>query len=448
MLAALAGCSAHPTEIVVTIDSDLPSELLGEVVVDVTAAGRPPRRTVFDPALHVRPWVLSLRHRGGELGPVRVEAAARRGGADVLRTAAVTRFVRGRRGALSLRLERDCLGVACPVGTVCRAGACEDESFGELRPWDGPPRPLPLVDAGTPEPDADRDGGVPDAGGPDSGTPDAGVPDAGAPDAGSPCRCVRPDDECDASSTACRRSGVVCNALTLCPTGYTCAGAECVCSDPDECGISCASAADCPGDSVTCDTVAGVCRSRPLCLLDSDCPELEVCAHRGEARFAGTCRRPGTRDVAEPCDSDADCAERRCVTGICLRGCRGSRDCPEGQSCGYTAAGLSCVASTSCASCLGADRFCSGGCRESCAARSDCGNPLHECVLGLCRPFGTTTCGDDEIGLNTPDGAPACATRRACWLARDDCPPDTPCVAPSDAYVERGIGLCGRIPET
>jgi hypothetical protein len=200
-----AGCHTPLTEIVIQTNTDLrvPSDL-DEVRFEID--GRPigardvvvRSATLSGPSASELPIVLGLLHEGdAPFGPIEVRAIGLRQGAEVVRNATTTYFVRERSVLLPLDLWAACADVVCPSNEVCSSnGACID------------------VDAGV---DAGIDSGSVDAG-MDSGTPDAGPPDAGP-------YCL-PTDECF-DGCGC---GGGCSCDLKCSSGDTCYGS--FCSDP------------------------------------------------------------------------------------------------------------------------------------------------------------------------------------------------------------------------
>lgn len=169
LVAALAGCSADQTAILLELESPnlvVPTDVaqvrvlaMGEsgVMADVTSdlPGTWPQTFAIRPGAG----------RADELVSIRVYGLA--GGRErIRRVLAPVRFTRGSTTRVSVILDRDCLDVICTSPDVgCLAGVCQGEM-----PMDGG------VDAGT-------DGGMIDAGDEDGGVPDGGDEDAGT-DAG------------------------------------------------------------------------------------------------------------------------------------------------------------------------------------------------------------------------------------------------------------------------
>ncbi|MCU0671614.1 MAG: lamin tail domain-containing protein [Myxococcota bacterium] len=169
LVAALAGCSADQTAILLELESPnlvVPTDVaqvrvlaMGEsgVMADVTSdlPGTWPQTFAIRPGAG----------RADELVSIRVYGLA--GGRErIRRVLAPVRFTSGSTTRVSVILDRDCLDVICTSPDVgCLAGVCQGEM-----PMDGG------VDGGT-------DGGTIDAG--DAGDEDGGMPDGGDEDAGT-----------------------------------------------------------------------------------------------------------------------------------------------------------------------------------------------------------------------------------------------------------------------
>ena len=181
----VAGCASPVTQLMVVVGSDLrvPDEI-DTVEIRVTDPGRAHAPVIAtDPML---PVSLGIVHRGGPLGPVRVEVLASRRGVRVVRRTIETELVAGEVREVRLDLIGACVSIACPDGETCVAGACSSEVVQgtDLPPWTG-------------EHDLDAAGigdahGL-DAPGIDGGGTDAVLDDAAVGDAGVDAPIVVPD---------------------------------------------------------------------------------------------------------------------------------------------------------------------------------------------------------------------------------------------------------------
>lgn len=189
LLALLAGCGDDPlTQLVLVVDSDLPSEAMDTLRVEVVSPTDQRSTALFpiDGVARRLPATLSLVHGGGPLGPVQIHAAATLGSDVIVERFVRTGFTAGQTRTVTLRLVGGCAGRTCDGDQTCGEEGCEspDVSPGSLPPWRGTvppplsPQPIPAADAG------------PDATPPDAGPLDAGpdAPDAEPPpDAGPAC---------------------------------------------------------------------------------------------------------------------------------------------------------------------------------------------------------------------------------------------------------------------
>ena len=122
------------TEIVVSVTTDLriPAELT-ELTLKVQRAGGVTLKELsyaLDPATsgHVKlPATLGLVAGEDPSAGLTVTATGRKGGKDVVKRRAVTRFLEQRVLLLRLDLERACVGKICTAGQTCVAGSCRSE---------------------------------------------------------------------------------------------------------------------------------------------------------------------------------------------------------------------------------------------------------------------------------------------------------------------------------
>jgi hypothetical protein len=126
-LAGVTACgdTEGPTQLVVTVDSDLdtPSQI-DRVTVDVEgrASAKAASADLNDAPL---PRSIGLVHDTGRLGPFIVKATGWLGSQRVVEKQVETSFVKGKTTELDIELERACQGHFCSEGFTCVAGACE-----------------------------------------------------------------------------------------------------------------------------------------------------------------------------------------------------------------------------------------------------------------------------------------------------------------------------------
>lgn len=196
--AASAGCSEDPlTQLVVSVDTDLPSDAFDTIRVEVVSPSGTRSSATFpiDGSLRRLPATLSLVHAGGALDPVSLVVAATRGPDLVVVRAVRTGFVANQTRTIHVRLLGLCAGVTCdPMVSTCNDdGVCDgiDVPAASLPAWSGRvppplmPEPIPVRDAGPDPMDADAEPD-PDLGPRDMG-PDDDVLDLGPIDAGPVC---------------------------------------------------------------------------------------------------------------------------------------------------------------------------------------------------------------------------------------------------------------------
>lgn len=133
-LAVLSACG--PTELFVSVSTDA---WVGRELdrVEILAQNTASRQTV-----EVRPsasdFPLSLVvERSGDSDEVQVSVRGWTGAVLLLEQRAETRFRDGDIRALSMSLDRACIGVVCEANQSCRRGSCVSSTF-ETLPFDGP----------------------------------------------------------------------------------------------------------------------------------------------------------------------------------------------------------------------------------------------------------------------------------------------------------------------
>jgi len=306
-----AGCAPALTEIVVVVDSDyaVPSELDAVEITVMTPVGE------HDPVRSMRPALpvsLGLVHRGGPLGPLRLDVRGTRGGTLVVSRSAVVSFVPGEVRELRMDLLRVCEGVLCPEQSTCVAGACVSSALppSALPPWTGEhPLDAGTLDGSTVDdagPDAIasdaalddaavNDTNLPDA--MDAGRRDAGEPDIGGADAA--CTCTL-----DHATSRCTPSGCT---IESCETGWS----DCDGMAVTGCERSIRTNANC-GD---CNRVCGAMNATTSC-GDGVC-RITACADDRRSDCNAT--------VSDGCETRVDNDDANC--GSCGMMCTGSDRC-------------------------------------------------------------------------------------------------------------------------
>jgi hypothetical protein len=179
-----------PTEIVVTIDTDMSPQELSRVEIELTGPDGELRQSTLDHNADNFPARVGLVHEGGPLGPITIRAVGLSGGTEIVEREAVVSFRPEQIVRLSLNLLRRCVGETCSASMTCGETGCRSREIApeELESWDGVPERISPTN-----PDA---GGATDAetgppGGGSDGSPDAtpdATPDTGPdPDAAPPC---------------------------------------------------------------------------------------------------------------------------------------------------------------------------------------------------------------------------------------------------------------------
>jgi hypothetical protein len=330
-IAAALGCSAAPaTELVVLVRTDPTLPTPSMIVLEIVDPDGEHHTVDIDPAdLAGTEPTLGLRHRGGALGPLSVEARGLVGTMVVL-DRAVTTFVPGERRLLLLELKDACLGVPCPdAATTCRDGACVSA--------DRPGASLPVFTGN--EIRVDGDACVfsancffvehcVDAAGGGRCTSD------GPSSAGEPCT-----DDAECASGACpgvagfQRCAEVCSETSECSGGEVCvanalSGSDGACVPVDE--SPCTACDDARSACIVVRGATAVCAMGPLCSYGSSCAVGETCALVAESAggqaactASGACTRDEmSLDVSgtERCTDKTPCeiADPFCAT-----------DCPE-----------------------------------------------------------------------------------------------------------------------
>ena len=250
---ATLGCGDPVTEIVLVIDTDIPSVDGFEVVADFEDG---PQRSTADLGQQAAPRQLVLIHEGGALGPIDLRIEATGGGATLASVERRVSFERGESLTLRVFLSQACSPGDCGAGSTCgNDGRCRP---GEVLPCEYEGR------------ECDMDAGGMDAGGPDAGAPDAGV-DSGPGDAGTP---MCPDGPC--TSTLLCPSDCRCESrcLVRCAPGTDCSPE---CENGGRCAIDVrgARSANVLCDQASCEVWAMGARSVTVTVTDSSSAEID-----------------------------------------------------------------------------------------------------------------------------------------------------------------------------
>lgn len=299
--------------------------------------------------------------------------------------------------------------VAPLVIALAAAGCSQSSELGE----DGGPTDASgldgadgaLSDSATVDPDAAprTDGGLPDGAPlPDGGLPDGEVPDGEVPFEGEAGEACETDEDCGGllcldGPAGADRCSFFCTPEIACPDG--------VCFEPGpdaRVGFCVAGCADgCPeGTECIADPATGEEICRESCATDAECPGDSVCVVEGPV---GRCRTPAAA-VGGPCEGSSECGggptscvreeDRGFPGGLCLQfGCgMPFISCPGGAACvRFERFGEICLASCD------ADTGCRAGyaCREaaegnrvcvpSCSSSAQCNDGrICDVLSGLC----------------------------------------------------------------
>ncbi|UJR80216.1 hypothetical protein [Sandaracinus amylolyticus] len=311
----LAGCSNDPTRIVVIADTDLavPASIDSvRFVVDARAIGGDVVTREVDVSATPLPLVLPVVHDGGPLGPITIEAEARKGAAVVVARSARLAFVPSRSIALHLVLASSCVMRQCDGNDSCVDGACAsiDVDASSLPEWTGRQGLMPVV-MGEPI-DPGGDAGAPRA---DAQTPQS---DAGQCAPGCACR-----QSCESACTC----SAGCECTFSCPANGTCEDMRC---DGGDCryevrGASnvkgrCEHGAQCLVDAVgTSNVMPFECRDSSSCELD--CTGTSNCELRCESSSSCLLRCDGV--WGGDCVLQCSGTQTRCADDlvVCNRAC-------------------------------------------------------------------------------------------------------------------------------
>lgn len=322
LCAATASCGSSATEVVVHVESDLPTpDLVDAIKVSVRGGSLPePRERVVPVAGPGSfPVTVAVVHDGGELAGYFVDVVASKATDEVQRETRALPFAKGKRTRLSIRFA------AATPALPPRPGVADHDSSADPEAGSGQPDAAPEP-AGSGQPDAAPEpaagplgpGAVaPDAPGEPSVVPDAGAPQPPPLDAGGAC--MPPCPECDRSncgagpSRRCTCSGG-CACRQVCAGGEDC---EIRCEDKQtKCAgtaveggnvklFACHKGATCTFSGVGASNVAVECRDGASCEIDcraaSNC--FVKCSSKGACLLRCT---PGKNCEFESCDTRVD----------------------------------------------------------------------------------------------------------------------------------------------
>lgn len=392
-----AGCTPSATQLIVSVDTDLPvRSAIDRVVVTVARGGTTHEQSEGLNDRSSLPLTLAVIPEDEEaLGPIRVTATGYLGSAVVVARSAEVTLVRGETRVLPLFLLADCRGVICPLaGDTCGEDGCAPERVEDPPPWTGTP-PRIGMDAGldAARPDGGLDGGR-DAPVATTCTQDDDCDDGAActsdtcTAAGS-CEHIGSDAACDdgnpCTEDSCAVGGCVhpaatgvscdddvyCNGLDTCGgdgacsmhSGDPCTGGTCI-EASDRCDVVCSSRADCPADTFGawgacdygdgCDESASRSRTarRWSCVssacVSADESDSEPCSRDtdGTVCGAGTCGGWGScGGFSDTCD-ESGVESRTCSDVVCTAGSCGAVMRPETRPCSRSTTGTSCAASS------------------------------------------------------------------------------------------------------
>ena len=452
-------CEGDLTELMVVVDSDMPTTRLHTVVIEVhgpTGEDKSARARLTGDRADELPRVLGVVHRGGPFGPVDV-AVNGYGGEDVTRPFVQRRarldFQPGRTLVLRMDLFAACVGRGCDVDETCvdANGTCAPEEIDSstLPDWSG------AVDG--------LDGSVPRDGGPDGG-PDGCVP------AEETCNVA--DDDCDGTTdegfdlsidlSNCGACGRACPADPA-NAAATCVAGSCglVCdpgyADCDEelgtgCEVSLAAPATCGDCTNACDGAAPFCSGQPSTGFScvATCPS-------GTSECSGSCVSTTSNPIhcgmcGRACASPPN-AIGACVASSCTYTCdTGFHDCDGTSTNGCESQWrelANCGACDSACSLMNASESCNSGTCHIVACDSgfaDCDRSASNgCEADLVTS--TTHCGgcDAACGPMNPPNADTVCTMGRCGLecapGYGDCDGDS--MNGCEADLSRAAVSCG-----
>jgi hypothetical protein len=268
----------------------------------------------------------------------------------------------------------------------------------------------------------------------------------------------------------CVRADINCNALTACPTGYSCQNlgppnntSGCMCTDSSICGVVCSASGACP-----CGLVCSASNHCVPCAFSNNCPPAYICHDFG--RCGPPVGSGGTSANGTSCQSGDECLGGACA-GVCTQKCRSNADCQGGLICVESISDNNgCVLPQNCSSptCTAPSDTCSiyrtpgnTNCSTWCATETDC--PGGRCLASTAdsghpdAPFllyrvclsGGRACMDSEFEIvQSPDPASLsgplfCSAGSSC-LNTADCEASYPvCLIPMSGLQ---WGVCGRNP--
>ena len=188
------GCAGDLTEIVVVVDSDLPTpQAFDEVTILIEGMGAP-REVTTDLNARPLPLWLGVVNEGDKLGPITVTVTGKLGTSTVVTAVREeVRFQKAKTLMLRVDLWSECVTSPSACSLTC------DEDTPCLVPWSGPPVKLDAAASDSGPTDAGSDTAVGDGGADDARVEDAGdAGDAGdaMPDSGFVDPCTVTDAVC------------------------------------------------------------------------------------------------------------------------------------------------------------------------------------------------------------------------------------------------------------
>jgi hypothetical protein len=124
-------CS-HLTEIFVVVDSDLGSDRIDRIAIDVQGPSGGPIHREAALATIALPITLDVTPGSDDSAEITVTATASKAGVKVVAATVRASFVEGKSLELPVTLCASCVGVTCATGDRCESGRCIAESLGAL----------------------------------------------------------------------------------------------------------------------------------------------------------------------------------------------------------------------------------------------------------------------------------------------------------------------------
>lgn len=337
--AAVSGCAAARTELVVVVDSDIPipSEL-DAVDIEVRGPdGRSQRERgtlATDDAL---PATLGVAPAGDSLGPIVVTARGEHRGTTIVERRHRLTLRRGESRVLPMHLTRACVAEHCGAERTCTEHGCAsvDVDAASLPPWTGDAPRLGAADAGMTRGDATSAA--------DAARPPMPCAEPADCDDGNPCT----DDACTSGFCTHAPNDLSCDDGVFCNGFDRCSAGACL-HDGDPCTAT-----------TRCDEAARACIG---CSDDGACPGAMVSAW-APCTFADVCAEGATQTRTMLIWS--------CVLGSCV-----AAEHPETRECRRDTDGVPC-GETVCS-----EWSACGGFPDECA---ETGQASRTCLPQVCR---------------------------------------------------------------